>query len=225
MEERKDQPEEENDQALLAWFLNLWSDIEANYTKILTGFGVAIAVVLVIVFVDRQGSERNEAAQAALGDVYIALFEGRVSDGIAAANDVIANYEDEPAAKEALMAIANLHFEEGRVAEARDHFQKYLDANSTAGPFGYGAWAGLASCLESESKFAEAAKQFADFASQEPNSPFAAVALKEAGRCYELGQMPQQAIDTYQRIARDYSTSSVARIATGQLNMMGIEVN
>lgn len=225
MQQPKQQPEENQHEALLAWFLDLWSQIEANYTKILTGFGVAIAVVLIIVLMDSQNKQREEAAQAALGDVYIALFENRVSDAIVSAREVVDTYDGERPAQEALMAMANLHFEEGRVAEARDLFETYLRKNDTKGPLGYGAWAGLASCLEQEGKFAEAAKKFADFVGQEPNSPFAAVSLKEAGRCYELASMSQQAIDVYQRIAKDYSESAVARIATGQLSLMGVEVN
>ena len=225
MQQSRQKLDERQNEELLAWLLNLWNQIEANYTRILIGFGIAIAVILIVVFVDHQQNQRTEAAHEALGDVYIALFEGRVSDAIAASQEVMATYEGEAAADEALMAVANLHFEEGRIAEARDYYQRYLQGNSAEGPLGYGAWVGLASCLESEGNFAQAAKQFADYAAQHSTSPFAPVALKEAGRCYELGSMPQQAIDVYQMIVKDYSEAPVARFATGQLNMMGMETN
>ena len=225
MQQPRQKPEEKQDDELLAWFLNLWTKIETNYTKILMGFGIGVAVVLVLIFIDRHQTQRAEAAKEALGDVYIALFEGRVSDAIATSQEVMANYEGEAAAREALMAVANLHFEEGRILDARTHFQKYLDENSPDGPLGYGAWSGLAACLESEGKFAEAAQQFASFVDKKPESPFAPVALKEAGRCYELAQMQQQATDIYLKIVNQYSKSSVARTATGQLSFMGVEVD
>ena len=225
MQQPKQMPEGNQDDDLLAWFLNLWTKVETNYTKILMGFGIGIAVVLVLIFINRYQTQRAEAAQEALGDVYIALFEGRVSDAIATSQEVMASYQGEAAAREALMAVANLHFEEGRVADARTHFQKYLDENSVDGPLGYGAWSGLASCLESEGNFAEAAQQFASFSERKPESPFAPVALKEAGRCYELAQMQQQASDVYLKIVNQYSESSVARTARGQLSFMGVEVD
>ena len=225
MQQARQKPEERSDEDLLVWFLKLWANIEANYTKILTGFGIGVAVILVLIFINRHQTQRAEAAQEALGDVYIALLEGRVADAIATSEEVMANYEGEAAALEALIAVANLHFEEGRIADARTHFQKYLDENAPEGPLGYGAWSGLASCLESEGKFAEAAQQFASFGEVKPELPFAPVGLKEAGRCYELGQMSQQATDIYLKIVKQYSESSVARMARGQLGFMGVEVD
>ena len=210
---------------ILVWFLKVWNQIEANYIRILTGFGIAIVAALVVLFFYRGQTQHAEAARIALGDVYIALYEGRVEDALVASQDVIETYAGEAEAGEALMALANLHYEEGRIAEARTYFQQYLDEYPTDGPLGYGAWSGLASCLENEKQFAEAGQQFATFAEAHPRSPFAPIALKEAGRCYELGKMPQQASDAYQKIINEYDESSVARFARGQLSMMGIEID
>ncbi len=218
MQQTKQQQED-----LLVWFLKFWNQIEANYAKILAGFGIALALVLAAIFIDRHQTQRAEAAREALGDVYIALSEDRTADALATSRDVMETYAGEAAAAEAVMTAANLHFEEGRISEARAHFQRYLDENSAEGPLGYGAWAGLASCLESEGKFAEAGQQFAAFAEAQPQSPFAQIALKEAGRCYELGHMPLQAREVYQKIVSEYGESSAARFARGQLNMMGVE--
>lgn len=218
MQQTKPQQED-----LLVWFLKMWDRIESNYIPILMGLGIAIAASLIVVFVQRDHAQRDQTAREALGAVYIALSEGRTEDAIAASRDVMETYADESAGAEALMTLANLQFEEGRIAEARALFQKYLDENSSEGPLGYGAWSGVASCLESEGKFAEAGRQFAAFADAQPNSPYAAIALKEAGRCYELGHRPTQARDAYQKIIAEYGAASVARFARGQLDMMGVE--
>lgn len=218
MQQTKPQQED-----LLVWFLKMWDRIESNYIPILMGLGIAIAASLLVVFVQRDHAQRDQVAREALGAVYIALSEGRTEDAIATSRDVMETYADESAGAEALMTLANLQFEEGRIAEARALFQKYLDENSSEGPLGYGAWSGVASCLESEGKFAEAGRQFAAFADAQPNSPYAVIALKEAGRCYELGHRPTQARDAYQKIIAEYGAASVARFARGQLNMMGVE--
>lgn len=216
------QPQQED---ILVWFLKVWGQIEANYIRILTGFGIAIAAALIVLFFYRAQTQHAEAARSALGDVYIALYEGRVEDALAASQVVIETYAGEAEAGEALMALANLHYEEGRITEARTYFQQYLDEYPADGPLGYGAWSGLASCLENEGKFAEAAQQFASFAEAQPGSPFAPIALKEAGRCYELGKMPQQASEAYQKVVKGYDESFVTRFARGQLNLMGVEMD
>ena len=218
MQQTKPQQED-----LLVWFLKVWDQIEDNYIPILIGVGIALIAALIFVFFHQEHTQRARDAREALGSVYIALSQDRTADAIATSHDVMATYAGEAAAAEALMTLANLHFEEGDIAEARTLFQRYLDENSPEGPLGYGAWSGLASCLETEGKFAEAGQRFAAFADAQPNSPYAAIALKEAGRCYELAQQPTQASDAYQKITAEYSASSVARFARGQLNMMGIE--
>ena len=219
MQQTKPQQED-----ILVWFLKVWDRIEANYIPILAGFGIALAAALIVVFVQREQTQRAQVAREALGSVYIALSEGRTADAIATSHDVMEAYAGQSASAEALMTLANLHFEEGQISEARALFQKYLDENSSEGPLGYGAWSGLASCLESEGKFAEAGQQFAAFAEAQRNSPYAPIALKEAGRCYELGHQPLQASEAYQKIVAEYGASFVARFARGQLNMMGIEI-
>ena len=175
------QPPQPQQEDILVWFLKVWNQIETNYIRILTGFGIAIVVALIVLFFYRAQTQRADAARTALGDVYIALYEGRVEDAIATSQEVIETYAGEAEAGEALVALANLHYEEGRITEARTYFQQYLDEYPTDGPLGYGAWTGLASCLESEGKFAEAGQQFATFAKTHPQSPFAPIALKEAG--------------------------------------------
>lgn len=217
---RQTKPQQED---LLVWFLKVWDRIEANYIPILTGFGIAIAAALAVVFVQREQTQRAGVAREALGGVYVALSEGRTAAAIAISQEVMETYAGEATGAEALMTLANLHFEEGNIAEARSLFEKYLAENSPEGPLGYGAWSGLASCLESEGKFAEAGQQFAAFAEVQPNSPFASIALKEAGRCYELGHQHLQASEAYQKITAEYGASSVARFARGQLNLMGVE--
>ena len=107
------QPPQPQQEDILVWFLRVWGQIEANYIRILTGFGIAIVAALIVLFFYRAQTQQAEAARAALGDVYIALYEGRVEDALTASQEVIETYAGEAEAGEALMALANLHYEEG----------------------------------------------------------------------------------------------------------------
>ncbi|MBT3604391.1 MAG: tetratricopeptide repeat protein [Candidatus Latescibacteria bacterium] len=216
--------EEEPQEELLVWFLNLWGKVEQNYTQILAGVGVVVVAVLVVVFVNNHQNQETQEARSELGNVYIALFEGRIDDAINQSQTLSDEYAGNPIGREALIALANLQFEQKSISVAQANFQRFLDEYSSEGLLGYGAWSGLASCLEAEAKFAEAAAKFKSYADAHPNTPFAPVALKEAGRCYQLGQNNDQAQVVYQIVLDKYKDSSVLRNVKNELLMMGIDV-
>ena len=224
MQNPKKMEEEEPQEELLVWFLDLWGKIERNYTTVLAGIGGVAVAILIFVFVNNHQTQKAEEAQSALGDVYIALFDGRIDDAITQSEKLASEYSGEVAGQEALIALANLQFEQTRFSEASANFQKFIDQYGTDGLLGYGAWSGLAACLEAEAKFGEAAQKFKGYADAHPNTPFAAIALKEAGRCYQLAQNKEQAQAVYQIVLDKYNESSVARSARNELLMMGVDV-
>ena len=118
MQQTKPQQED-----LLVWFLKVWDRIEDNYIPILIGVGIALIAALIFVFFHQEHTQRARDAREALGSVYIALSQDRTADAIATSHDVMATYAGEAAAAEALMTLANLHFEEGDIAEARRSFK------------------------------------------------------------------------------------------------------
>lgn len=217
--------EEAPHDALFLYFLNLWGAVERNYAKILAGIGAVVVIALIALFVYRQEVQNTEAAVQAMGEVYIALFQGDVDQATAKAQGVLNDYSGKPVAREALIALANLSFEQENIPGARTYFQQYIDQHGSEGSLGYGAWAGLAACLEMEEKFAEAAQKFLGYADAHSKTPFAPVALKEAGRCFELAASVEQAKTAYQRIVDQYGDSPVANAARGELAMLGIEVD
>jgi predicted negative regulator of RcsB-dependent stress response len=216
--------QEEPQEEMLAWFLNLWSTVEHNYTTILAGLGGVAVAILIVVFYSNYNSQQDEQALSDLGDVYIALFEGRVDEAIQQSQKLATEYSGQRAGKEALIALANLQFEQNRLSESSKNFQAFLDQYPSDELFDYGAWSGLAYCLEAEGKFSEAARKFQTYADANPNSAFAPVALKEAGRCYLLAENREQAQVVFQIVLKKYKDASVARIVKGELLMMGADV-
>jgi len=217
----KEEPQEE----LLVWFLNLWGTIERNYTTILAGIGGVAVAILIVVFYSNHQAQQDEGAQSKLGEVYIALFEGRIDDAISQSQQLSTEYSGGMIGKEALIALANLQFEQTQFSNASGSFQSFLDQYGSDGLFGYGAWSGLAACLEAEGKLADAAMKFKTYADKYSNTPFAPVALKEAGRCYQLAQNKEQAQLVYEIILDKYKGTSVSLAAKGELLMMGVEVD
>ena len=122
--------------------------------------------------------------------------------------------------------LGNLYYGAGRFSEARAIYEKYLDIYGAEGPEGFGAWTGVAACMEEEQKFVEAAEQYAAYAGKQPGSPFAPLALRDAARCYRLAGDFDGARRMLQQIVDRYSESPVDREAKAGLALMeGVAAN
>ena len=89
------------------------------------------------------------------------------------------------------------------------------------GPGGFGAWTGIAACMEEEQKYREAADRYAGYAEKQPASPFAPLALKDAARCYRLAGDMDMAGQMLRKIVEEYATSPVAQRAKADMALMG----
>ncbi len=207
---------------LMAWGMKTWGYVEQNYPKILAGLGAVVVLALVGVFIKHQSDRQAQAAIDALGDVRIALYQGRADDAILQAERVVEDYSGKPAAGYALLLMGNMYYELGRHTEAQTAYQRYLSDYGDEGPSGYGAWTGLAACLEEQQSFLEAAQKYAAYADKYASSPFAPIVLKEASRCYLQAQEFEKAQEVLERIVNHYSESKVARTARADLTEMGV---
>ncbi|MCZ6632412.1 MAG: tetratricopeptide repeat protein [bacterium] len=218
-------PEDVQDDALLKLLLTAWDFIENNYPKILAGLGGVAVVVLIAVFINRQQGQNAIEAQIRLGEAHIALLQANFPEAIFKSEQVVAEYGDSPASRQALLLAANLKFESKNYSAAQVDFQKYLDDFGSDGPPGYSAWAGVAFCLEAQGDLGGAGNKFAAYADAYSHAPFAPIALKEAARCLKAAGNLGQAQATYQKIVDEYKKSDVARVARSELKQMGVNVN
>lgn len=210
---------------VMVWMYHAWGFLEQNYTRILAGLGAVIAVALIVVFVRHRAAQDAQAAVDALGEMELSLFQGNVEEATAKAEEIADRYEGKPGAQQALAALGNIHYSSSRFSEAKASYTKYLDVYGSGGSAGFGAWTGIAGCLEEEGKHLEAADQYAAYAEKHPGSPFAPLALKEAARCYKLTGNLEKASEALQQMAREYPASSQAREADSELKQMGVVTN
>ena len=225
MQHKKPTKEELKEDEVLVAFFKLWNYAELNYPRILAGIGVVVVVVLIGVFIRNYQAQQEIDAQSALGEVDIALLQGAPEDALVRAEQVAGKYGGKAAAKYAQIAVANIHFESERYAEAQAAFQQYLDDHGSEGPTGFGAVNGLAASLESQQLFSEAAARFLAYADAFGNTPFAPIALKEAARCFKIADDVPKAESLYRRIIEDYPESNVARTAKSELRFLGFNVD
>jgi outer membrane protein assembly factor BamD (BamD/ComL family) len=215
---KKDLKEDE----LVTRVLQAWGYIEKNYPKFLAGLGAIVVAVLAGMFIKSQSDQQTQASIDALGDVRIALHQGKVEDAVFQAERVAEEYSGKPAAEQVLLLLGGLYYDLGRYAEAQTTYQGYLSTYGDEGPAGYAAWIGIAACLEEQGSYVEAAEKYVAYADQYRASPFAPIVLKEASRCYAGAGNPEKAQGALQRILKDYPKSSIVRSAKAELRQMGV---
>lgn len=215
---KKDLKEDE----LVTRALQMWAYIEKNYPKLLAGLGAIVVVALAGMLIKNQSDQQTQASIDALGNVRIALHQGKVEDAVFQAERVAEEYSGKPAAGQALLLLGGLHYDLGRYAEAQTAYQGYLSTYGDEGPAGYAAWGGIAACLEEQGSYVEAAEKYVAYADQYGTSPFAPIVLKEASRCYVNAGDLEKAQGVLQRIVKDYPKSSIVRSAKAELRQMGV---
>ena len=68
------QPPQPQQEDILVWFLKVWNQIEANYIRILTGFGIAIAAALIVLFfLSRTNTTRRGGSHSSRRRLYRTL--------------------------------------------------------------------------------------------------------------------------------------------------------
>lgn len=161
---------------------------QAHSRKILWGLVGALAVVVVVVQMQRQAAEREEAATVRLNQVTEPL----------ALQQLAREYKGKAIGAQAYLRLANLQSQAGRFPEALAAYQEFLTVyphHSLASA----AQLGQAASLEMVGKLEDAKMQYAQLATR-PNSYTVLAAKLGAARCAEnLGQT-KEAVQLYEEL-------------------------
>lgn len=199
---------------------------EQNYPKLIAGAGAVVVLVLIGVFIADSANKKAQAGIDAIGDVQVSLMQGNTSSAITKAQAIARDYSGEEIAGRAVITLANIYYDQGRFDEATAQYRKFLsDVSDESGPQGYGANAGIAASMEAQGNTAGAAQQHETYANSYGNTPYAPLALLEAGRCYISAGNLAQAKVVFERIRKDYASSTQARVAQTELEILGEVIN
>jgi TolA-binding protein len=180
---------------------------------------VVVAILAVNYFIESQEKSKVEAA-ALFGDMIMAEQSGQLSEAIRIAEQLLATYAGTPSAAQGSIMLGNLHFSQGRYADAQRYFQMYLSDYEPIDVLVNASQSGLAACLEAQGQVAEAAKGYEEIALRLPGSAQAALAKMNAARCYRLmGDHNKQRV-LLESVRDDYSRFPIASRARTELEML-----
>ena len=182
----------------------------------------AVAVIAVIMavnyFIESKEADRLKAS-ALLGDVLMVEQGGEPTEAIRYAEDLVSSYAETAAAAQGIVLLANLHYAQGRYAEARGYYQSYLDNYEPVDVLVHAAQSGLSACLEAEGQFLAAAQHYETYAAQQAGTIREAMARMEAARIYGLAGESDKQQALLEQVSRTFAQYPIAAQARAALAM------
>jgi|APSaa5957512622_1039677.scaffolds.fasta_scaffold111679_1 tetratricopeptide (TPR) repeat protein len=211
--------EELREDEFVEWIMQAADYVKERAQLFIGGLVVFVLLILGINYIIESQEQAKVEAASRLGDLLMAEEEGDAAGVISIAEDLISRFDGTPAAAQGVLVLANRYFAQENFAEGQRLYEKYLEDYGQSEILVFGAWSGLASCLEAQGQTTAAAEKYLEFATGHPQSLQAAMAVWEAARCYgQLGDISRQK-ELLERVMRDFPELPLAARAKASLAM------
>jgi len=190
--------------------------LQAN-RKVLTGAGVALALlVLVGWFMVESGRRREAAASGLLESAWSLQDQGNLPQASTELQRVIDSYGGTDAAMQATLALNQVRLESGQAQIAADALRAFVAGNPAA-EYAAAAHRLLGVALENLGQPAEAAAAYQAAATAALTGPLKAEALLSAARAWRSAGNSEEALRALRTILTDHKDEAVAAEATVRL--------
>ena len=211
--------EELREDEFVEWIMQAADYVKERAQLFIGGLVVFVLLILGINYIIESQEQAKVEAASRLGDLLMAEEEGDAAGVISIAEDLISRFDGTPAAAQGVLVLANRYFAQENFAEGQRLYEKYLEDYGQSEILVFGAWSGLASCLEAQGQTTAAAEKYLEFATGHPQSLQAAMAVWEAARCYgQLGDISRQK-ELLEQVMRDFPELPLAAKAKATLAM------
>ena len=211
--------EELREDEFVEWIMQAADYVKERAQLFIGGLVVFVLLILGINYIIESQEQAKVEAASRLGELLMAEEEGDAAGVISIAEDLISRFDGTPAAAQGVLVLANRYFAQENFAEGQRLYEKYLEDYGQSEILVFGAWSGLASCLEAQGQTTAAAEKYLEFATGHPQSLQAAMAVWEAARCYgQLGDISRQK-ELLERVMRDFPELPLAARAKASLAM------
>jgi len=195
--------------ALVTAYFRVQKFIRKYNRQLNIGFVIVVLIGVVSVLMVRSKKKAELAASGKLGiaeQFYYAPDYGRAIDELI---QIVNTYSGTNAAGKAAFFLANVYFATEDYGNAERYYRMYLDDYSNSTLFSASSLAGIAACLESQNRYAEAARLYEKAGGKYPDFFEAPFFLKDAGRCYGMAGNREKSKEMYQYIIERYPESSL----------------
>lgn len=180
---------------------------EDNKNTITYSIVGVIIVVLLIVWIHAMQNEEEEQAVTLLGKAQVEYDSQNFTKARAFLTKLRATLGGTDAELQGTFLLANLDFNDGKYAEAKDLFNEFVDSYSGSEILISSAYAGIAACEEQDKNFVSAAENYKTAYSKAQEFPQAAEYLYLAGLDYLSAGDSSKAKETFQKVLDEYPDS------------------
>lgn len=196
-----------------------FQDNQANILKI---GGGALLLILLSIFWVKSKSSANEKASNELGIAQLKMQQQAPAASEEEFNRIAEKYRGTDSGEEAKLMVAQMQMQEGHLDGAAASYDFILQHGSKD-EFHYpAALAGKAACLESKSKFDEAASLYMKAASSKKGLFAAPQYYLDAARCYHEAGKIDLAGEQIRWVIKNYPKTTYAEDASKKLKEYGI---
>lgn len=184
---------------------NFYEENKNNITY--SVIGVVVVALLATFIVNMRESVRLESS-ALLGKAQLEIEAVNYEKAKVYLTDLLENYGDSEAGVQAELILANVLYNQENYAEAKSHFQKFVNAGVKNNILTASAHAGIAACEEIEKAYDAAAKGYIKAYELTKDIDQGAEYLYLAGLNYKNADMKDEASKQFQLIIDSFPESS-----------------
>ncbi len=198
------------------------TDFIQQYSRQIIWAVSGIAVVFIVFFIySKKRAEKEQNAIVDLTKSKVEYFNNNYESAVNILQNLVDSYGDTKSGKTGAFYLANAYFNLEKYDEAEKYFKEYLDGNSDD-ILEASAISGVASCLEEQGKFAEAAEMYEKAADQFSDGFMAPDNLFNSARCLVLAKDTEAASIILYQVLEKYSESQIkndAEILLAEINL------
>ncbi len=210
--------------------------ITHHVQEVLIGAGVVVIALVAGVLYGNARQSADEDAARLLAPAQTAMQNNRAEDALPIYERILNDYGGSSSARETTLGLANANFQMGDIPKARQYFQMYISEYSpglttslwstlpgtvnSVDVVLVSAEAGLAACLEQETRYSEAAIEYRRLAEAYPDLFLAPQFCLDAGRCFQAADQTSEAKSMYDRVISEYKDSRYATDARTALTTL-----
>ncbi len=210
---------------LVEFYYKAYGFFEDNKSRVLTYGVVVIVIAAALVFYFNHDSEENAAAGDQLATVislydqgsYLEAIEGQAGTDVIGLKKIVAQYGGTENGETAKIYLANSYNRLGNIDEA---FKYYKDYGGSISMFKATALAGQAGYYADKKEYEKAAELYKKAASVSKTDVLNSDYLLNAGINYVSAGEKSQAKSVFEKIKKDYASSSASREVNKYLELV-----
>ncbi len=186
--------------------------------KLAVGIVVVAAVIIAVNMLSNMRFEADMESRRAFADVQLEISQTNPEDVVPLLLRVADDYQGTSGAAEALYTAAEMALNEQQPERAEELFTRFLNDYTGEYMLSAGAQGGLATAIEDQGRFEEAADQYLVLANDKHAGHYRYFALLNAGSCYTSSEQFDKAREMYNLIIdeqaySDFKTQAELEIA------------